>query len=174
MPETSKALTEAMERLLGEGRIDSSVASPALLYAALGAGFALALVGDSRTRALLSTFFPKARNSAAQPAADDSETPLLREMLSAWWVRFGDADLTCAQAIAAVHVPRQRECAALRAVLVRVARDRGGTVNARRLGHWLRRNAGRTLDGKRFERGRNRDGVARWWVEEVATTGARP
>jgi hypothetical protein len=50
-----------------------------------------------------------------------------------------------------------------------VAGDRGGTVNARRLGHWLRRHAGRILEGKKIERGRDKDGAARWRVEQLAT-----
>jgi hypothetical protein len=171
-PGVSKALVAALEQLLGEGRLDASVTSQALQGAALGAAFAMALLGDRRTRALLRMVAPQAGKPATQMAADDPETPLLREMLSAWWVRFGPEDVTAAQAIAAVHVPRQRECAVLHDALLKAAGDRGGTVNARRLGHWLRRNTGRTLDGRRFERGRNRDGVARWWVEEVATTRA--
>lgn len=103
-------------------------------------------------------------------AALDQEDPHrieLANVLATWEARFDDREVAVSDAINAAedaHDPRGPPfLEALRAV----AGDRGGTVNARRLGHWLRRHAGRILEGRKFERGRDANGSARWRVEKA-------
>lgn len=105
--------------------------------------------------------------------AEDPHRVELLHVLNSWWAKFQDSEHTVAEVITTVgdgQLSTDRELQLLEALRT-VAGDRGGTVNARRLGHWLGRHVGRILGGKKIERGRNKDGAARWRVEEVAAAG---
>lgn len=53
-------------------------------------------------------------------------------------------------------------------VLREICRDRkDGSLDARRLGHWLNKHSNRLVDGMRFVRGRVKDHVLTWKVEVV-------
>lgn len=102
----------------------------------------------------------------------DDEDPYraeLLQVLNTWYGRFSDEEMTVAVAIEAANDALDNRAIVLLEALRTVAGDRGGTVNARRLGHWLRRHAGRIVEGKKIERGRDKDGAARWRVEQLAT-----
>ncbi|WP_243438982.1 hypothetical protein [Fundidesulfovibrio soli] len=109
--------------------------------------------------------------------AQDSDTAKLRALLHAWRSRFGDAHIAVKDAIEhVVHgftpVGEDGESQAdaqamrelLRGVLDEIAGD-GRSVNARRLGHWIKKRVGRIVDGLCFERGTVRDGNSRWYVK---------
>lgn len=110
------------------------------------------------------------RDPYASTAALDAEDPYraeLLQMLETWFARFSDLEATVSDVIEAADDKIDTRGPPLLEALRTVAGDRGGTVNARRLGHWLRRHAGRILEGKKFEKGRDKNGSARWRVEKV-------
>ena len=59
------------------------------------------------------------------------------------------------------------EHAELREVLHDIADERG-EINRRRLGWWLRRHAGRIVDGRRFVRASGNRSAEAWQVESVS------
>lgn len=100
----------------------------------------------------------------------DHEDPFRTELLmvlKAWWGRFEDHEATVHDAIEAANDRVDSRGPPLLEAFLAVAGDRGGTVNARRLGHWLRRHAGRILSEMKIERGRDSSGSARWRIEKV-------
>jgi putative DNA primase/helicase len=104
----------------------------------------------------------------------DNEDPYrleLAAMLSAWWSRFEDLDVRVSEVMSASEDKIDTRAGPLLEALRTVAGDRGGTVNARRLGHWLRRHAGRILEQRKFERGGDKNGSATWRVERVSPQG---
>ncbi len=107
-------------------------------------------------------------SQSALDAEDPHRTELL-QVLAAWHTRFADNEVTVSDAIAAANETEVIDPRAppLLEAFKTIAGDRGGTVNARRLGHWLRRHTGRILDGKKIERGPQKDGSGRWRVELV-------
>ena len=54
----------------------------------------------------------------------------------------------------------------LREVLHDIADERG-EINRRKLGWWIRRNAGRIIDGRRFVRASGHRSAEAWQVEEM-------
>jgi hypothetical protein len=97
---------------------------------------------------------------------DDPETAALRSFLTAWDAAHGDSWLPLSRALTPRFDDFDAEGTApdpvdaLREVALSIAGERGH-INARRLGHWCRRMAGRICDGMRIERGaEGRDGAA--------------
>lgn len=81
---------------------------------------------------------------------DPVRTSLL-EVIQAWSDAFMDRPVTVAEAIEFANGPEQS--ASLAAAIEQAAgRDRGGALNARSLGRWLARFAGRIEGGRRIER----------------------
>jgi putative DNA primase/helicase len=107
--------------------------------------------------------------STAQLDAEDPYRVELQQVMGAWFDRFGDKETTVADAITAALDAHDLKAVPLLEAFRIVAGDRGGTVNARRLGHWLRRHAGRILSGRKIERGLESNHVARWRVAEINT-----
>lgn len=90
--------------------------------------------------------------------AEDPETAKLRALLTVWNDRYGKAPSTVAQVKAdAVNDD------ALKAALEEIAWD-GREINPRRLGRWIERNAGRIVDGLKFERAGKVNGSLSWRV----------
>ncbi|MHC1789530.1 hypothetical protein [Solidesulfovibrio sp.] len=89
---------------------------------------------------------------------EDPETSKLRELLTSWHNRFGKTPSTVAQAIAAGGADE-----ILEAALEEIGGD-GHSINARRLGRWIERNANRIVDGLRFERAGKVHGSASWRI----------
>lgn len=90
--------------------------------------------------------------------SEDPETSKLRALLTSWHNRFGKTPATVAQAIAASGTDK-----ALEAALEEIGGD-GDSVNARRLGRWIERNANRIVDGLKFERAGKVHGSTSWQV----------
>ncbi|WP_052360138.1 hypothetical protein [Solidesulfovibrio alcoholivorans] len=90
--------------------------------------------------------------------ADDPETGKLRALLTVWNGRYGRTPMTIAEVRADTDTDEN-----LKSVLEEIAWD-GRDINPRRLGRWVERNAGRIVDGMRFERGGKRHGVLIWQV----------
>lgn len=59
----------------------------------------------------------------------------------------------------------------LREALAEVAGDMRGGINSKRLGRWLGKYCGRIHDGRRIERGEDRQGMATWRVGSVGSVG---
>lgn len=106
---------------------------------------------------------------------DDPETAKLKSMLAVWNYAVGDKPTTVAEIKrlaetgghgcgVAVHAFNHLE---LRNVLDEIAGERG-VVNVRRLGRWIERNAGRIVDGLRFEKAGTAHKTALWRVRQVA------
>jgi hypothetical protein len=85
--------------------------------------------------------------------ADDPTTSSLRAALVAWHGAVGSASLTTSKIIEAARQLNSlgnRINGDLYQALVDVAEERGGGINARRLGRWLGRHRGRVIDGLKF------------------------
>lgn len=73
---------------------------------------------------------------------DDPEAAMLRALLAAWWERFGRTPRTVKEIVKA----GDEDDSPLAEVLHDIAGE-GRAINARRLGWWLRRQAGRIVEG---------------------------
>jgi len=96
--------------------------------------------------------------------AEDPDRETLGRLLSGWQGAFGR---TVAMVRDAVRVSALGdEHAELREVLRDIADERG-EINRRRLGRWIRRHAGRIIDGRRFVRASGNRSAEAWQVESV-------
>jgi hypothetical protein len=91
----------------------------------------------------------------------------LAELLSAWHAEFRDGTTTTAEA-----VKRAATSQRLQDAVLGVGADAGGKPDARRLGTYLRKVAGRVVRGLAFERRGDRQGTARWAVRATEDTSA--
>ncbi|MGE0191980.1 MAG: hypothetical protein AB7T63_08040 [Planctomycetota bacterium] len=90
---------------------------------------------------------------------------VLAMLLTAWHAELGAETTTAAEA-----VKRAASAPSLHDAIVGVGADHGGKADAKRLGYYLRKVAGRVVEGLVFERRGERDGAARWGIR---VTGAR-
>jgi putative DNA primase/helicase len=113
---------------------------------------------------------------------DDPELSELREMISVWRAAFGSVSTTCKAAIAAmtekVAKPDDDGEASqyaskteirypdLQPMFLQVAGVRG-SVDAKKLGTWLKNREGKIVGKDRFERDGMTDGAARWKLRSV-------
>jgi hypothetical protein len=108
---------------------------------------------------------PDPVSAVSRNAEDDAERDLLDRVLFNWVEIFGSESFTTRGLVKAVATLNQ-ETAPLLYTLEEIAAERG-EINLRKLGAWLRDNAGRVVDGKRLEAGeKNREGVL-WHVASV-------
>ncbi|WP_129351157.1 hypothetical protein [Solidesulfovibrio carbinolicus] len=94
---------------------------------------------------------------------EDPEQGQLRTLLTLWWQEFGKSAIKIKHLIERCH----SNDSGLFEVLDDIAGERNGPgVNARRLGHWLKRHKGRVVDGLRLVQvpGPN---MASWQVVQV-------
>jgi hypothetical protein len=104
--------------------------------------------------------------SAFEAMAEDPDRETLGRLLTGWQSAFGR---TAAMVRDAVRVSAfGDEHADLREVLRDIADERG-EINRRRLGWWIRRHAGRIVDGRRFVRGSGNRSAEAWQVESPAS-----
>ena len=107
-----------------------------------------------------------ATESVFEAMAEDPDRETLGRLLIAWQSAFGKTPAMVRDAVkqaAAFH----DEHAELREVLHDVADERG-EINRRRLGWWIRRHAGRIVDGRRFVRSSGNRSAEAWQVESVS------
>jgi hypothetical protein len=103
-----------------------------------------------------------ATESVFEAMAEDPDRETLGRLLTGWQAAFGR---TAAMVRDAVRVSAfGDEHAELREVLRDIADERG-EINRRRLGWWIRRHAGRIVDGRRFVRASGNRSAEAWQVE---------
>ena len=103
--------------------------------------------------------------SVFEAMAEDPDRETLDRLLTGWQLAFGR---TAAMVRDAVRVSAfGEEHAELREVLHDIADERG-EINRRRLGWWIRRHAGRIVDGRRFVRASGNRSAEAWQVESVS------
>jgi len=106
-----------------------------------------------------------ATESVFEAMAEDPDRETLGRLLTAWQSAFGK---TAAMVRDAVRVSAYGdEHAELREVLRDIADERG-EINRRRLGWWIKRHAGRIVEGRRFVRASGNRSAEAWQVESPA------
>jgi hypothetical protein len=109
---------------------------------------------------------PDATKSVFEAMAEDPDRETLDRLLTGWHLAFGKAAAMVREAIG-VSADGD-EHSELREVLHDIADERG-EINRRKLGRWIKRQAGRIVAGRRFVRaGGNRSAEA-WQVEAVSS-----
>ena len=112
-----------------------------------------------------------ATESMFEAMAEDPDRETLDRLLTAWQSAFGR---TAAMVRDAIRISAcGDEHAELREVLHDIA-DVRGEINRRRLGWWIKRNAGRIVDGRRFQRASGNRSAEAWQVELVSPVSSVP
>jgi hypothetical protein len=104
--------------------------------------------------------------SVFQAMADDPDRETLCRLLTAWQSVFGRTPTMVRDAVKQASSFHEDQ-AELREVLHDIADERG-EINRRRLGRWIRRHAGRIVDGRRFARASGNRSAEAWQVESVS------
>ena len=110
--------------------------------------------------------------SVFKAMAEDPDRETLSRLLTAWQAVFG-------KTAAMVRDAAKRasefgvEHGELREVLHDIADERG-EINRRKLGWWIKRHAGRIVDGLRFVRASGNRSAEAWQVESVSTVSSVP
>ena len=98
--------------------------------------------------------------------AEDPDRETLDRLLTAWQSVFGKTAAMVRDAVKQASAFGD-EHAELREVLHDIADERG-EINRRRLGWWIKRHAGRIVDGRRFVRASGNRSAEAWQVESVS------
>jgi hypothetical protein len=107
-----------------------------------------------------------ATQSTFEAMAEDPDRETLDRLLTGWQLAFGK---TPAMVRDAVRVSAfGDDHADLREVLHDIADERG-EINRRRLGWWIKRHAGRIVNGRRFVRASGNRSAEAWQVESVSS-----
>lgn len=104
--------------------------------------------------------------SVFEAMAEDPDRETLARLLGAWRSVFGKAPAMVRDAVKKASAFLD-EHVDLREVLHDIADERG-QINRRRLGWWIRRHAGRIVDGRRFVRASGNRSAEAWQVESVS------
>ncbi|MDD2919317.1 hypothetical protein [Rhodoferax sp.] len=103
--------------------------------------------------------------SVFKAMADDPDRETLGRLLTAWQDVFGKTAAMVREAVKqAENIAAKR--VELREVLRDIADERG-EINRRKLGWWIKRHAGRIVDGRRFVRGSGNGSAEAWQVEST-------
>jgi putative DNA primase/helicase len=111
-----------------------------------------------------------------QVQAGDPVKAALGAVLAAWDAVIGKGYVTAGRLVECASqtsslAPYDPLHPQLREALAEIAGDMRGGLSARRLGKWLARYDGRIQDGRRVERGEDRQGMATWRVGSVGSVG---
>jgi hypothetical protein len=98
--------------------------------------------------------------------AEDPDRETLARLLAAWQLVFGKTPAMVREAVKHAHLSQSEE-AELREVLHDIADERG-EINRRKLGWWMKRHAGRIVDGRRLVRASGNSSAEKWRVESVS------
>lgn len=98
---------------------------------------------------------------------EDPDRETLARFLEAWFAEFGKTPRRIRDAVQLV-TGVSIASAELREILVDIAGERGD-INRRRLGWWIRRHAGRIVDGMRIVRAGGNASAESWGIEVVET-----
>ena len=102
--------------------------------------------------------------SVFEAIADDPDRETLSRLLESWFSVFGKTTAKVRDAVR--HATENYDAnVELREVLHDIAGERG-EINRRKLGWWIKRHAGRIVDGKKIVRGSG-DGSSTYWRIEV-------
>lgn len=102
--------------------------------------------------------------SIFEALSEDPDRETLGRLLSAWQEAFGRAPTMIREALTRINRLHDEE---LQEVLHDIAGERG-EINRRKLGWWIRRNAGRIVNGLRFVRCSGNSSAEKWRVESVS------
>lgn len=105
--------------------------------------------------------------SVFEAIQEDPDRETLARLLTAWHAVFGKTAVMIREAIKQAdfgHEDHQE----LREVLHDIANDRG-EINRRKLGWWIKRHAGRIVNGLRFVRANGNTSSEKWQVESVSS-----
>ncbi len=102
---------------------------------------------------------------------DDPDRELVGDFLQAWFAKFGKTPALVKDAINAAQTrginygyPNE----ALLEAITDIAGERDGNINRKRLGWWIKRHAGRVVNGLRFVQDKSvTSNTAKWMVESV-------
>jgi hypothetical protein len=110
-------------------------------------------------------------HSMFEAMAEDPDRETLDRLLTGWQSAFDKSPAMVRDAVrvSALGVDH----AELREVLHDIASERG-EINRRRLGWWIRRHAGRIVDGRRFVRASGNRSAEAWQVESVSPVSPDP
>jgi len=101
--------------------------------------------------------------SVFEAMAEDPDREILGRFLRAWQAVFGRAPSMVRDAVKQA-ASSQGESQELGEVLRDIAEERG-VINRRKLGWWIRRHAGRIVEGRRFTRASGNRSAEAWQVE---------
>lgn len=107
--------------------------------------------------------------SLADLEREDPERLELARVIDAWQRVFKDQAHTAREAVTAAAALVTEDERHLDLVLRDICKDRDGTLNSKRLGHWLRAHAGRLVGGKKIVKGGEKDHTVLWKVEAMNT-----
>ena len=110
--------------------------------------------------------------SVFKAMAEDPDRETLSRLLTAWQAVFGKTAAMVRDAVKQASDVHD-EHAELREVLRDIADERG-EINRRKLGWWIRRHAGRIVDGRRFVRASGNRSAEAWQVESVSPVSSVP
>lgn len=105
--------------------------------------------------------------SVFEAMAEDPDRETLSRLLQAWFATFGETPAMVRDAVKQASLFHDQN-SELREVLRDIAAERG-EINRSKLGWWIRRHAGRIVDGMRIVRATGNGSAERWWVEVVDT-----
>jgi hypothetical protein len=100
--------------------------------------------------------------------AEDPDRETLARLLTAWQFAFGKTPTMVRDAVSKAAY---QDYAELREVLHDIADERG-EINRRRLGWWIKRHAGRIVDGLRFVRDNGKRSAEAWKIESVLSVSS--
>jgi hypothetical protein len=115
---------------------------------------------------LLGLVWPIQRKSVFEAMAEDPDRETLDRLLTAWQSVFGKTPAMVRDAVKQASTFGD-EHLELREVLHDIADERG-EINRRRLGWWIRRHAGRIVEGLRFVRASGNRSAEAWQVQSVS------
>ncbi len=101
--------------------------------------------------------------SVFEAMAEDPDRETLARLLTSWFAVFGKTPAMVRDAVKQA-ITFNDENAELREVLRDIADERG-EINRRKLGWWIKRHAGRIVDGRRFVRASGNRSAEAWQVE---------
>ena len=103
--------------------------------------------------------------SVFEAMTEDPDRETLGRLLTSWFMVFGKTPAMVRDAVKQA-ITFNDENAELREVLRDIADERG-EINRRKLGWWIRRHAGRIVNGQRFVRASGNRSAEAWQVEVV-------
>jgi len=102
--------------------------------------------------------------SVFEALSEDPDRETLARLLDAWQASFGKTPTMVREAVNRINQSCDDE---LREVLHDIAAERG-EINRRKLGWWIKRHAGRIVNGLRFIRCSGNSSAEKWRVESVS------